>query len=279
MTIVERIESKQAKIAKLRALIQRKREAIAKTTDSYRAECLEDEIEDREKDIKYLEKEIADLKPTLDTFLAKKDMIADLRKVLGPFMDDLEKSWNEYDEMMLNKVTPRYEEIREIESKGYDRYFNYLASLSAEQADEEYWKHEDGRKWYTINERAWASEWKKRDYCRHYANQRVSEDVVSRMNNEFHIGWKRYVYYHESEKPEMLARFLKDNHDAVESLVLDLQNRIAYKVGEITDYSHLTVGMKALNGSVTGKLGSCRVESILAGGYNIQRLHVRVLVK
>ena len=53
--------------------------------------------------------------------------------------------------------------------------------------------------------------------------------------------------------------------------------------GEITSWAgiHLEAGSycAVLNGYVEGKEGRARVESILAGGYNIQRLHIRVLVK
>lgn len=282
MTIIERIESKNAKIQKLEALIERKRQSIAKATDSYRVEVLEREIEDRQKDILDLKKEIEELRPVLDAFLKKQDMIGDLRKVLGPFMDDLEKSWNEYDEHMLDIVTPGYERVcKEVREANYQNYFDQLASMSREEASEAYGPY--AHSWYYkgISEREWDDErpYQKKSICRRYAEERTGEDIKRAMTNEFGVGYGKYIINFYDTKEKLLERFRKDNHTTVENLVLDLQNRIAYKVGEITDYSHLKVGMKALNGTVEGQLGTCRVESILAGGYNIQRLHVRVLVK
>lgn len=68
------------------------------------------------------------------------------------------------------------------------------------------------------------------------------------------------------------------------TFVLDLLNRTKEITGEVTSWCdvHLTVGTNGypvLNGYVEGKEGRAEVESIYAGGYNIQRLHVRVLVK
>lgn len=69
-----------------------------------------------------------------------------------------------------------------------------------------------------------------------------------------------------------------ENTSTAEGLVMDLYSRINAITGEVTDWSGIRYGGKALNGVVHGQLGSVRVESILAGGYNIQRLHIRVLV-
>ena len=67
------------------------------------------------------------------------------------------------------------------------------------------------------------------------------------------------------------------------NLILDLLKRVTKVTGAVVDWSglHLTRGNvgAVLNGVVIGEEGKARVESILAGGYNIQRLHVRVLVK
>lgn len=67
------------------------------------------------------------------------------------------------------------------------------------------------------------------------------------------------------------------------ALILDLYNRVKDITGEVTNWSGIeatqgTGGFTVLNGVVIGKEGRAKVESILAGGYNIQRLHVRVLV-
>lgn len=67
------------------------------------------------------------------------------------------------------------------------------------------------------------------------------------------------------------------------ALILDLYSRVKDITGEVTDWSDIHArqgsgGFTVLNGVVIGKEGRARVESILAGGYNIQRLHIRVLV-
>lgn len=61
---------------------------------------------------------------------------------------------------------------------------------------------------------------------------------------------------------------------------LDLVARIEDVAGKIVDATYLTIGNNgSLNGRVIGEKKSVYVETILAGGYNIQCLHYRVLVK
>ena len=116
---------------------------------------------------------------------------------------------------------------------------------------------------------------------------RWDEDDEKRMNflkSKYHeLGWDGFTkaYSYEAYKfmrYETSETIHKANVKSAENLIMDLYNRINTITGEIIDWSEIHYGGKALNGVVHGELGSVRVESILAGGYNIQRLHVRVLV-
>lgn len=75
----------------------------------------------------------------------------------------------------------------------------------------------------------------------------------------------------------------KQNQRDGENLILDLLKRVTKITGPVTDWSglHVTQGNMGavLNGYVIGEDGKAEVESILAGGWNVQRLHVRTLVK
>ena len=58
-----------------------------------------------------------------------------------------------------------------------------------------------------------------------------------------------------------------------------LIERVMEVTGKVTDATHLFIADNGeINGIVTGEKGSAKVNTIYAGGYNIQCLHFRVLV-
>lgn len=67
------------------------------------------------------------------------------------------------------------------------------------------------------------------------------------------------------------------------TLFSNLLNKVSAKVGNITDLSDLTTTSGnneiVLNGVVTGQNGKVKVQSMLAGGHGVQRLHIRTLIK
>lgn len=89
---------------------------------------------------------------------------------------------------------------------------------------------------------------------------------------------KLYSYSQELEYDKTDEEFRKANARDAELFIIDLYNRVKAVTGEVTDWRGIHYGGKALNGLVLGKQGTAKVETVLAGGYNIQRLHMRVLV-
>lgn len=112
-------------------------------------------------------------------------------------------------------------------------------------------------------------------------SERLSKEYKELGYKEF-IKKFKYAGYEHMMKSE--KEFRKENERTADSLILNLWNRVKEKVGTPTRYDlSLNNGNSyegiALNGWVYGTEGSALIESILAGGYNIQRLHIRVLVK
>lgn len=106
--------------------------------------------------------------------------------------------------------------------------------------------------------------------------EKMKKDSKEMEYKEFR---KRYKY-----SVELKYYYMKDDeikkeaaHEAKE-YVLDLIHRAEKKVGQITKWN-VHIDIRALNGWVEGTKGKAVIETIFAGGYNIQCLHTRVLVK
>lgn len=75
------------------------------------------------------------------------------------------------------------------------------------------------------------------------------------------------------------AKLDKDLNDDANAMYDDIIERTNKITGKITDASALEVGAKGeLNGFVVGERGTAKVQTIGAGGYNIQRFHFRTLI-
>lgn len=107
--------------------------------------------------------------------------------------------------------------------------------------------------------------------------QEIAElpEILKKLQKELENRWNQYDKEHGEIGNE------RQNKIAAKMYVLDLMRRVKAKVGTITDYSGIQLDSngKSLNGTVKGTNGSAYVETIIAGGWNIQRLHLRTLVK
>ena len=111
---------------------------------------------------------------------------------------------------------------------------------------------------------------------RDYLRRQYSELGFSEFIKQHH--WSAY-----NAKDQTDEQIHRENVQAAKDLILNLIDRVQDRVGEITDWRDVrmtggTGGCPVLNGFVTGKQGRCMIESIGAGGYNVQRYHIRVLV-
>lgn len=91
----------------------------------------------------------------------------------------------------------------------------------------------------------------------------------SYISNNKHYTW----WTIEESYKKMVERDIKAKRET-------FIKRINNICGNIVDVNYLNVSLNGeLNGYVKGDKGKAKVETILAGGYNIQCLHARVLVK
>lgn len=84
------------------------------------------------------------------------------------------------------------------------------------------------------------------------------------------------MQYHRHELDDWLEKHVRKN---AETFCKKLMNRVEKKCGNIVNVDDLHLNGSELNGIVIGDKGTANVYTVLAGGYNVQCLHQRVLVK
>lgn len=129
---------------------------------------------------------------------------------------------------------------------------------------------------------AW-DRWKREEIRTEYRNEPRWQDRQSyrefqtAMREKWGRGWYDFMSLSDDQ-------IHKANVTAAQSIVENLVNRTSEICGTITDCESLSLdsdnqGYLIINGIIRGEKGNARVSSIGAGGYNIQRYHIRVLVK
>ena len=113
--------------------------------------------------------------------------------------------------------------------------------------------------------------------------ERRDKIIADYRELDYKVFSRKYTHADVVFKGKSDEQIHDDNIQSAENLIIDLIYRVRKITGEITDWSDIratvgTDGFTVLNGTVIGKEGIACVESITAGGYNIQRLHIRVLV-
>lgn len=127
-----------------------------------------------------------------------------------------------------------------------------------------------------------------REYCNWFNRSRFDASPVERKQRrldrehsrvEFNKTWSWIIPYIDGHELNMS----KLNHDLDMECNRKYDNlvaRVTKIVGTITDVSNLTISRNLeLNGYIIGTEGTAEVETIGAGGWNIQRFHFRTLVK
>lgn len=121
---------------------------------------------------------------------------------------------------------------------------------------------------------ALVESWTESDLMMQATIRKASEELDYKTFSKMYSYSAREFYLYKDEQD-----FRRINEHDAEMWLLDLYNRVVAVTGEITDTSGIRWGGKCLDGFIVGKEGKAVVETIEAGGYNIQKWHLRTLVK
>lgn len=165
------------------------------------------------------------------------------------------------------------------EYKAYSKAWDLLDKMS-----HECWIEDD------IKRRSWELE-KKQKTLEKYVQMLEKEDekenvycelpeVLKKVEAEYFEEYKKFFANDEKySKMRTAEEIEKHAKQEARDLVLVLWYKVRAITGEVTEVHNLVYrSYKGLDGFVVGKNGIAEVETIVAGGYNIQCRHLRMLV-
>ena len=197
----------------------------------------------------------------LEAIKAKGEEIDRIPECLKEFMNDIVSRWDKHDLRIKYEGKPYYKELRQ---KAWEILYGNTSTGNPSVAKaklEELYPDVDNRGYIDARRKKFDYDYITHPFELKFGSIKQANAVWDLSDEKIH------------------AINLRDG----ETLILDLLKRVTKITGPVTDWSSLYVtqgnGGAVINGLVYGEDGTAHVDSILAGGYNIQRLHVRTLVK
>lgn len=256
--ITKRIEGTENKIQKLEAKLNRINEAKATNWEV-------NPYYYNERDIKWTERDLEEARKTLEKYtneLAIANEKAQSRNVpvITEFLLNWKEKMTEYYTKGLESYYTDKKELKEAYLKSCD--WTLEESVRKECDD----RYEELRK---IHEENCRGKYEVRIYGTRKYKEKIAEgkyEYLKPYNSETTI----------EEAKAKLEKDLQTEMDRKYDFIIERTNKI---VGKIEDASGLKLGRTGeLNGFIVGNKGKAKVQTIGAGGYNIQCFHFRTLI-
>jgi hypothetical protein len=193
-------------------------------------------------------------------------------KVIDTFLENWKQEAKKY-------YLAKFEEYKEVRTKTYEVNTENLKKVTKYHQGYER-KYSDEKIIQLFEEIKAHEEWCNKAYNRNSTYNHIKERLESEINYEFRKLFEErvgkstiYILERISDLDEILDKEVKVKK-------ANIISRVEKAIGKIIDASYLKVAENSeLNGIIVGENGRCKVDTITAGGWNIQCIHFRVLVK
>lgn len=270
----EKVQKAEEKVNKCKGTIERHKKQLEKKIKSG---AHQSDIEFKQDDIKGAEKKLKDAETVLSNWKEKLYIKINEQKFIEDNAPQVIKNFlEEWKELAyqwhVNKYNKYQELKKELENKHDTAIIEFVEShpedfeIYLENGKiKEYWRKD------LINIRG-------KGLKIHLKENKLDYRSIESEKTQYAGSTVLYMdsIYNEKERLEWLSKTLENDKQAK---LLDLIQRITGVTGEIQDASHLSISEKGnLDGIVIGDKGKARIETVGAGGWNIQCFHYRTLV-
>ena len=270
----EKVIKAEAKVAKRTAVLQKHREQLAKLiqkgADQFDIRIKKNDIESAEDKLEEAKKTLANWKEKLDERITSDDYLeANAPEILKEFLENWKQHAIDYYRQKRIRFIEYRKELRAAERAARLEALQTLPSL------------ERSRKLYEGREPSdcdLANLWPRKDVDEFLHERGLDYYQIQKKLQAKGDGiiFRMLEISNEQEREEWLERTMEEEKRAK---LLDLIGRIMSTVGTITDASALYIGPEGdINGYIVGTEGKAKIQTIGAGGYNIQCFHFRTLI-
>lgn len=264
----------EAKVAKRTAVLKKHREQLAKLiqkgADKFDISIKQSDIESAVDKLEEAKQILANWQAKLDERIAADDYLeANAPEILKDFLEN----WKQHAIAYYREKRIRFIEYRK-ELKAQERAAR-LEALQTLPSLERYREIYKGRE---LTDSDLANLWPRKDVDAFLSERGLEYHQIQRKLNEFgdQITFRLLEIRDDQEREAWLEKAMEEEKRAK---LIDLIGRIMGTVGTITDAAALHIGPEGdINGYIVGTEGKAKIQTIGAGGYNIQCFHFRTLI-
>lgn len=264
----------EAKVAKRTAVLKKHREQLAKLiqkgADKFDISIKQSDIESAVDKLEEAKQILANWQAKLDERIAADDYLeANAPEILKDFLEN----WKQHAIVYYREKRIHFIEYRK-ELKAQERAAR-LEALQTLPSLERYREIYKGRE---LTDSDLANLWPRKDVDAFLSERGLEYHQIQRKLNEFgdQITFRLLEIRDDQEREAWLEKAMEEEKRAK---LIDLIGRIMGTVGTITDAAALHIGPEGdINGYIVGTEGKAKIQTIGAGGYNIQCFHFRTLI-